>query len=234
MSTIASTPAVHYPESDGLPMSDNTVQFRWITTIEGGLEAVFANDPEVFVAGNLLWYPVEGDNTIRVAPDVMVVFGRPKGDRGSWLQWKEEGIGPQVVFESVSPGNRAGKLIDKFKFFELYGVEEYYLYDPDTGALDGWIGRGAGFVKIPAMNGWTSPRLKVRFDLIEGLLILVGPDGKKFATYVDLAEQREMAIREKEQALREKQAAQREKELAQQRAERLADQLKAAGIKPED
>jgi len=27
--------------------------------------------------------PVEGDNKTRAAPDALVVFGRPKGDRGS-------------------------------------------------------------------------------------------------------------------------------------------------------
>jgi hypothetical protein len=80
MSTIVlprSKPAVHYPESDGQPRSDNTRQFRWIMTIQGGLDAIYRDDPNVFVAGNLLWYPVEGDNTIRAAPDTMVVFGRP-------------------------------------------------------------------------------------------------------------------------------------------------------------
>lgn len=37
----------------------------------------------MFVAGDLLWYPVEGDNVTRAAPDAMVVLGKPKGDRGS-------------------------------------------------------------------------------------------------------------------------------------------------------
>ncbi len=108
---------VVYPESDGQPMADNTVQFQWITTIKGGLDAVFMNDPNVFVAGDLLWYPVEGDNTIRRAPDVMVVFGRPKGHRGSYLQWREDNIAPQVVFEILSPGNRLGESERKFAFY---------------------------------------------------------------------------------------------------------------------
>jgi Uma2 family endonuclease len=32
----------------------------------------------------------------------MVVFGRSKGDRGSYQQWKEDNIPPQVVFEILS------------------------------------------------------------------------------------------------------------------------------------
>ncbi len=65
-------------------MSDNTQQFRWIVTIKENLELIYAQNPHVFVAGDLLWYPVEGNNTIRQAPDVMVAIGRPKGDRGSY------------------------------------------------------------------------------------------------------------------------------------------------------
>lgn len=32
---------INYPDNDGQPMADNTKQFRWITTIQGGLEALF-------------------------------------------------------------------------------------------------------------------------------------------------------------------------------------------------
>jgi Uma2 family endonuclease len=206
MSTIALTkPTVVYPESDGQPMADNTKQFRWITTIQGGLDAVFRDDPNVFVAGNLLWYPVEGNNTIRSAPDIFVVFGRPKGDRGSYLQWLEDNIAPQVAFEILSPGNRGAQLILKFKFYERYGVDEYYVYDPDSGDLDGWLRTGAEMKPIEQMNGWLSPRLKVRFEVVDGELRLYGPDGNRFATYVELVE----------------------------RADRLAAKLRALGVDPE-
>jgi Uma2 family endonuclease len=227
MSTLAPVRSkIVYPESDGLPMADNTTQFRWIVTIQGGLDAVYRDEPGIFVAGNLLWYPVEGNKNICIAPDVFVVFGRPKGDRGSYLQWEEGNIAPQVVFEIFSPGNRAGKLTAKFKFYEDYGVEEYYLYDPDSGDLNGWLRANAELREIPQMNGWTSPRLKVKFELIDGQLRLTGPDGEPFATYVELVEQLE-----KDRQARDKERQEKEKE--RQRAERLATQLKSLGIEPE-
>src|SRR4030095_3541808 len=105
MPTSTDVAPITYPQSDGQPMADNTKQFRWIVTIQGGLDALFRADPQVFVAGDLLWYPVEGHPEMCMAPDVMVAFGRPKGDRGSYLQWQEGGIAPQVVFEIRSPGN---------------------------------------------------------------------------------------------------------------------------------
>ncbi len=106
-------------------MSDNTEQFRLIVWIKENSELLFANDPNVFVAGDLLWYPVAGNNKLSQAPNVMVVFGRPKGYRGSYQQWNEDDIAPQVVLE-IWDGNRVGWMIQKFTFYERYGVEEYY------------------------------------------------------------------------------------------------------------
>ncbi len=93
--TISLDREIIYPDSDGQPMADNTQQFRWIVLIKENLECLFAQNAEVFVAGDLLWYPVEGRPDIRVAPDVFVVFGRPKGDRGFYRQWLEENIAPK-------------------------------------------------------------------------------------------------------------------------------------------
>src|SRR5438094_881692 len=168
MSTAVRTAApIVYPDSDGQPMADNTRQFRCIVMIQGGLDDLFRNRPDVFVAGDNLWYPVEGHPEIRTAQDVYVVFGRPKGDRGSYKQWEEDGIPPQVVFEVLSPGNRAGEMTRKFEFYVRYGVEEYYLYDPDSGDLNGWRREGAVLREIPAMIGHVSPRLGIRFELLE-------------------------------------------------------------------
>ena len=54
-----------YPDSDGMPMADNTLQYEWITTIKGNLDVVFRDDANVFVAGDLLWYPVQGRPEVR-------------------------------------------------------------------------------------------------------------------------------------------------------------------------
>lgn len=202
---------ITYPESDGQPMADNTKQFRYIVTIQGGLAALFAEEPNVFVAGDLLWYPVEGNNRLRVAPDVMVVIGRPKGDRGAYLQWQEGGIAPQVVFEILSPGNTVVEMSRKLQLYDLYGVEEYYLYDPDRGVLAGWMRRAERLAEIEQMDGWVSPRLSIRFEMEDAELVLTRPDGRRFETFVELA-QRADAERE--------------------RAERLAERLRALGVDP--
>ena len=128
---VAQLSTIHYPESDGKPMADNTKQFRWILVIEQNLDWLYAQDPQVFVAGDLFWYPVEGRSNIVTAPDVLVVFGRLKGDRGSYKQWEEENVAPQVVFEILSPSNNKTEMDKKLLFYDRYGVMEYYIYDPD-------------------------------------------------------------------------------------------------------
>lgn len=79
ISSVVSDDEIFYPESDGKPMAENTTQFDLIVKIKEGLQYLFRNITLVFVAGNLLWYPVKGQTSINMAPDAMVVFGRPKG-----------------------------------------------------------------------------------------------------------------------------------------------------------
>jgi Uma2 family endonuclease len=207
---------ITYPDDDGLPMSNNTEQFDWIVTIKENLECLFADDPHIFVAGDLLWYPIEGDNMICAAPDAMVVFGRPKGKRGSYMQWLENAIAPQVAFEILSPGNRAAEMVKKFKFYERYGVEEYYLYDPERVDLTGWQRVGRELEAIDQINGWISPRLNIRFDLSGEQLEIYFPNGQKFTNLKEVLKQL---------------AEERQKTLqAEERANRLAARLRELGI----
>jgi Uma2 family endonuclease len=218
-----STPSVPrsqiiYPDSDGKPMADNTLQFQWIVTTKEGLDRVFHDRADVFVAGDLLWYPVEGQLEIRQAPDTLVAFGRPKRYRGSYKQWEEDGIAPQVVFEILSPGNRAGLMREKFEFYDKYKVEEYYIYDPDRVKLTGYRRSRGKLKKITKMNGWTSPLLGIRFDMSGPELVIYGPDGRRFLTYQELAQQNDQLMQERDAERR--------------RAEALTAQLRALGIEP--
>ncbi|MEO0948914.1 MAG: Uma2 family endonuclease [Cyanobacteria bacterium J06641_5] len=231
--TTKLSPNIHYPDSDGQPMADNTKQFRGIVLIKENLEILFADAADVFVAGDLFWYPVEGDNTIRQAPDALVVFGRPKGDRGSYLQWEENNIAPQIVFEILSPGNRAGEMRRKLAFYDRYGVQEYYTYDPDRNRLKVWQRQEKGLVLVPLATDWTSSLLGVRFELGKEELGLYGPQGQRFLSPVELAQAREREQLAKEQALAALEQERLAKEQAQKRYQELLAKLQAQGIDPE-
>lgn len=207
--SFRSNPAISeiiYPDSDGEPMAENTIQYQYIITIQVGLDAMYADDPDVFVAADLFWYPVEGRRDIKTAPDVMVAFGRPKGDRGSYMQWEENSVAPQVAFEIISPGNTATEMKTKREFYRRYGVEEYYEYDPDSGTLDVWLRQGDFFRSTVIDKEWKSPRLGVTLKLeADGGLSIFDPDGRKFLRPVETVA----------------------------RAERLAAKLRELGIDPE-
>jgi Uma2 family endonuclease len=185
-------------------MAENTLQYQWIVTIVGGLRHLFDNDPNVFVAGDLFWYPVAGRPKIRMAPDALVAFGRPRGHRGSYRQWEEAGVAPHVVFEVLSPSNRPREMRGKLEFYSRYGVEEYYIYDPARLALSGYLRRKGRLIAIEPMHGHVSPRLGIKFEMGQDDLTLVRPDGDPFLTFEEYArreeQERQRADREHDRA----------------------------------
>ncbi len=193
MMTTLTLPKIHYPDSDGKPMADNTKQLHWIMLCKIGLDTLFAESEDVFVAGDLLWYPVQGQPKIRQAPDVLVAFGRPKGDRGSYKQWDEDNIAPQVAFEILSPGNTLSEMARKFEFYEEYGVEEYYIYNPDTYDFSAWFRRNSKLRVAEFGSELTSPRLAIRFVLPDppAPLEIYHPNGRRFVDGATLSQERD-------------------------------------------
>ena len=193
MPTALVSPEVVYPDTDGNRMADNTLHWEWIATLKNNIELLFETREDVFVAGDNLIYPIEGNNVRCLAPDVYVAFGRPKGYRGSYQVWKEGGIFPQVVFEVLSPNNTKREMEKKRKFYTTHGAEEYYILDPDRTRLAGFIRDGGDLVPVEDMVGWVSPRLGIRFGLGEDLEVY-GPKDEKFLTFVELDQVRRQTV----------------------------------------
>jgi Uma2 family endonuclease len=224
------TEAELYPSYDGNSIAESTLQFDWIVLIKENLERFFADQPLVFIAGDLLWYPVEVavPPAPAIAPDVMVVFGRPKGTRKSYQQFREENIPPQVVFEVLSDSNKDSQgreaMQNKLLFYEQYGVEEYYVIDPEELILEGWLRERSQssnrLVAIPSMSDWVSPRLGIRFDYQQGdRLDIYSASGEKFKSVVELDQERR-----NQQITLQTLAA---------KSQKLADKLRELGIDPD-
>jgi Uma2 family endonuclease len=232
---------VIYPDSDGQPMANNTKQFHWILVIQQNLDWLYADNPNVFVAGDLFWYPVEGKPHIVNAPDVMVVLGRGKADRGSYKQWEEENIAPQVVFEILSPSNKPHEMERKLIFYERYGVEEYYIYNPENNQFWGWLRGEYGLEIIPSITSWVSPLLGIRFEPSGDKFEIYRPDNSRFFSYLEISqmlEQKEQQLEEKQQQLEQKEQqldeVQQRAEEAETRSRLLAEKLRSMGINPDD
>jgi hypothetical protein len=221
----ANRPVV-YPESDGEPMADNTLQAEWMMTLQGNLDACLAD----FVGMNNFWYPREGHPEIRLAPDVYVACGRPKGHRSSYRQWEENDTPVTVIFEILSPGNTSSEMAGKFLFYEEHGVEEYYIHDPQANRLEVWLRRGSVLRRVLEVDGFVSPRLGIRFDLQSdpARLTVWRPDGQRFLTMVELDVERQAAREAQRLAEAQARSADADRQIAEAERDQARQQREAA------
>lgn len=212
-----------YPDSDGKPIAENTLQYRWIVRLVTNLKQLL-KDQVAFVAGDLLWYPVrvELPPAPCQAPDAMVVLGRPDGERGSYKQWEENNIAPQVVFEILSPSNTMIEMAAKQNFYAQYGVLEMFFYDPQSHNFGGLhratVQDSLNFIQSQDLP-WISPLLNIRFEMSADGLAVYHPDGELFKEPGELYDERDKA--------------QQERDKAQQERDRAFAKLRELGIDPE-
>jgi Uma2 family endonuclease len=187
-----------YPDSDGQPMAENTLQYDWIVRLVTNLRRLLKDRP-AFVAGDLLWYPVQVDAppVPCQAPDVLVALGRSPGYRGSYKQWEEDNIAPQVVFEIISPSNTATEMLRKQNFYSRYGVLEVFFYNPENQDFWGLVRShpDQGFSPLTLLQlPWVSPLLNIRFALGARGLEIFYPNGEPFKEPGDFADERDRAF----------------------------------------
>ncbi len=127
-------PDIFYPSSDGEPLAESDLQFTPLTETVHVLRQRYRDRSDVYVAGTLLLYYRMNDNEVRVAPDVMVVFGVEDYPRDSYIVWREDGKVPDFVMEIASPGTYSRDVTDKRDVYAGLGVAEYWRFDP-TGNL---------------------------------------------------------------------------------------------------
>jgi hypothetical protein len=106
--------------------------------------------------------------------------------------------------------------LNELLFYDRYGVEEYYLYDPDTNRLRGWIRTEIALEEIDDFPNYVSPRLGIWFDVTTNPMQIYRPNGEKFLSYDELDQELQQVRQQAEQA--------------QQRAEELAERLWQMGI----
>ncbi len=127
-------PDIYYPESDGNPMAETDAQFYPLTETVLALRQRYADRDDVYVSGDLLIYYRMNDNTVRLAPDVFVVFGVEDHLRSSYIIWREGGKTPDFVLEIASPSTFVRDMTEKRALYAALGVTEYWRFDP-TGQL---------------------------------------------------------------------------------------------------
>jgi Uma2 family endonuclease len=221
---------VDYPESDGEPMAETDTHRQLMVALIESLSNHFAEDPEVYVSGNLLLYYVEGDPTKSVAPDVFVVRGVPKGERRIYKLW-EEGRAPQVVIELSSRKTKNEDLKWKRQLYAWLGVTEYFIFDPEytlKPPLRAFRLRGGQLVE-EAVTAQRVMSRELGLELVNDgrTLRLFNPQTGEF-----LLTPWEEAAAHRAEAEARRRAEQRAEHEAE-RAERLAAKLRELGLDPD-
>jgi len=73
-------------------------------------------------------------------PDWFLVDGaEPREGRKAWVRWMEGGRLPDIILELISPSTEKVDRNDKMKLYSrVFRTQEYYLYDFETGELEGY------------------------------------------------------------------------------------------------
>jgi Uma2 family endonuclease len=228
---------IFYPSSDGEPLAESDLQFTPLTETVHTLRRRYRDRSDVYVAGNLLVYYRMNDNEVRVAPDVLVVFGVEDYPRDSYIVWREDGKTPDFVMEVASPSTYTNDMTEKRNIYAALGVAEYWRFDPTgklfSSALEGEQLADGEYQPIPIdLN--VAGILRGRSAVLE-LDICVRPElqlrlyDPTTGTWLRNLEESEDALAETQDALAE---TNRQNEAQAARIRELEAQLRQQGIEP--
>lgn len=128
------------PYDDGEPMETEKHR-RQMNVLIDSLNTAWADRDDFYAAGNMFVYYSElqtRQNDFK-GPDVFVVLDTHKHARLSWVVWEEDGRTPNVVIELLSATTEKTDRGEKMDIYsKVLHVGEYYLFDPLSGALEGY------------------------------------------------------------------------------------------------
>ncbi len=244
--SISTLKEIEYPESDGKPMAETPLHMLVMWNTIQTLIAWYADDPKVYVWGNMMLYYVEGDIKKTVAPDVFVVKGVGKHkERRVFKTWEEKT--PKLVIEVTSRKTRKEDLgSKKDKYQNDLKVPEYFLFDPKGSwiktKLRGFRLKDGEYEEIEAVDGrLPSKVLGLHLEAVgEELRLwdpkaqkyLLTPDEKQAKTQRQLLETLDDANKQREDARRQHDADQTEINRLRREVEALKQQAKKGNVQP--
>jgi Uma2 family endonuclease len=167
--------------SDGEPLETewHTIQFPFLRRLirqamgeQGRRDFYVGGNMFVYYSVEQAWDVAQGKKYFR-GPDVFWVDGaEPDRERQCWVSWEEDGRLPDVIVELLSPSTAAIDRKDKKKLYsEVWRTREYFLYDPDTGILEGFRLAGRTYQPLApdAQGRFRSEQLGVSLGLWHGV-----------------------------------------------------------------
>lgn len=222
--------SVIYPSRDGEPVAETYDHLYALFVTLEVLRQYLLGQQATVLANQFLYY-AENFPKLRVASDVMVIFGVKPGGRDNFKVWEEKAI-PSVVFEVTSKGTRQQDESSKYDLYEGLGVTEYWQFDPKGEWIDTHL-KGYRLVdgNYRAITDSISQVLQLRLEHEAGLIVFYQLEtGKRLLSPDELRIQVEQAAKQADQeAERAEQEAKRAEQTAK-RVEKLAEKLRSLGI----
>ncbi len=220
-----------YPETDGKPMAASDYHRRLLMWTLQALEEHFAQNPEVYISGDIMMYYREGDPRKSISPDVLVCFGINPKLRRTYRIW-EEGKAPDFVMEFSSKSTYDKDLGEKMDVYASLGIQDYFLYDAEglylPSPLMGFTLVDGVYVAIPPgeRGGFRVSVLDLDFHLRDGEIAIYDPVAGEWVQ--TRAERTETAEARAAQEATRAETAEARAETAETRAEQETTRAKNA------
>lgn len=189
------------------------------------LKAWWQERNDFYVTGNLTIYysPNQKKSEHFRGPDFFVVLDAEKRDRRSWVVWQEDGKYPNVIIELLSDSTAAvDKGFKKQIYQNTFRTPDYFWFHPDTLEFKGFHLLDGVYQELEfTPEGWLwSQQLGLYLGILDGKLRFYTPD-------------KQLVLLPEEAANQQLEQTNQQLEQERQRAQRLAEQLRAAGIDPD-
>ena len=96
------------------------------------MEDFLAALTDTYIGADMFWYWEENNPQAGRAPDLMVIKGVGRADRRSFFSWREHGAVPCLIIEITSERTWREDLYEKLQLYARLGVQEYYIFDPES------------------------------------------------------------------------------------------------------
>lgn len=183
---------ITYPEQREDDMGETSIHIKLITKFLWMFLLFFREREDVFLSGNMNLYYEEKNPNKWYTPDLLIAFGVPNHERSSYQVWKEK-VFPQVIIEVASDKTWDNDIGKKYKDYEHFGAEEYYILDPEFDFLPApmlaFHRNGERLLSAPVNDGRIfSPRLGLEIVRTENNFRLFNPNTNEFLRTLEDAE----------------------------------------------
>jgi Uma2 family endonuclease len=229
-------------ESDE-PEMESSLHYTQLALLVTCLEWLWGDRQDFFIGANLTIYfsHQQLKNRDFRGPDFFLVQQTERKPRKSWVVWEENGQYPDIIIELLSDSTAStDRALKKMLYQDRFHTPEYFWFLPETLEFQGFRIVGRQYEEIqPNPQGWRwSETLNLFLGIHNQQLRYFDAEGQLIPTPIELATQTQaQAIQAQAQAVQaQAQAAQAQaaQAQAQAQAQRLAAQLRASGIEPEN